>query len=507
MEINSQIIKIEELEKRLNSLNKKIATEAQNVETINKTMETVNQSIDELSADIDKVSLELEEISSGTGTGGSCSCETESKSGEMFNCFDKIVLTKKIWGTNNIRHDRLYFICKPGVWTKIKIKADIFFETSQEQECYTVFSINATGVNTNKIFEEFYTVNGTFSKSIEFEYEFIPTKEDNMVLIYSNPATSTTAIGHGGFTYMEFSIFGMNTMILTRRHDLKIFLTKDNYYITKNLDEGAEYLITPSSNVNLNGTYTKVGNVTPTLSNYQNRFFPYNYMCVPEIIYNSETGKYEFTSTPMFYFAYTYNGSVYLGKENPGETNLTSATTYGPSYTVGHPLSTGVNHFNLGLNYSLQGSYLCYSISNSTTAKKTGRMKFNGANMEGYWVDNCSVFAKDWEDFPGQRPNYYIGINNNAELYFFPAVESTYRVYIGRGCQVNAYMQSDLSINVYYRWLTDVHKKVLKLNEETNMYELQEGEEIFQNAYEIIEGIGNDYFINKLGTWDYVSSV
>lgn len=493
-----QIIKLEELEKRLNSLNKRISSQAENLLTLNTEFGNIETEIENISTTIEDLGKEIENLPTGSEP-----AETPSS---IFSCFDKMVCPTYYEGSNTVRTDRIFFVCKPGVWTKIKVKADIFMKSSKELTGYSVITLNEKGTVNNRIFYETYIYNGEFSKTIEFEYEFIPTKEDNMIQVFVHPGEYEVALGSAGFTNMEIEIYGQNVMILTRKNDFKVFITKDNYYITKNFETGSSYKICPTNNVDLSQGFMVVGELKSSSDSYKSRKSYFNVTAVPQISYNSSLQKYEFSSTPYFYFMFTYNGTIYYGKQNPGASTLASVISYGPTYNAAHPISTGSLPYNVGSCYTYQGCYCYTGVGIEGTQKKSARLKYLGANLEGDWLDNYSVFAKDWEDNIGLRPNCYVATSSLGEIYFFPTVDSDYKILIGKGCQVNAYMQSDLSINVYYRRFGDVFKKVLKLNPETNKYELQDGQEIFSNAYEVIEGYGNDYFINKLGTWEYVKN-
>lgn len=503
MEFSSQMIKLEELEKRLNSLNKKISTETNKLENITSSLETVNNSIEGVSLSVGNLSSSLNELSSEVDNiqsgGGS----------DIYNVFDSIKLKSKRWGIGSVRPDRIFFVCKPYVLTKIKVKAEIFYKTTAAYNAYFRMLLNSTTLTDGIVYEEkFDGLNGTLEKTVEFEYEFYPTQENNMLMFVAHAGTTIYTQGTSGFTNLEVTVFGINVSILTRRMDFRSVITKDFYYLTRNTETSCEYLRAPRNNVSLTTPFVTIGNIKPTeIPVYADRIHPFNFTFVPSATYNSETNKFDIDLTiNRFYCSFSVNSYIYYVYENPPANaySLSVPSQTGFGYTVGHPAYKTSLNYNLGIT-TTNGPCNIYTVVSLPKLYVEQRIKLNEDFVPGLWVDNCAVFAKDWEDHPGERPHCYVATDVFGDVYFFPNHNATYKIYIGKGHQVNAYMQSDLSINIYMRWLNNIHKKILIYNSATGIYELQEGEELIKNALEYLEGYGNDYFINRLGTWEYVN--
>ena len=479
---SQQQIKIEELEKRLNSLSKKLKIESNEIDAINANLTTTSQKINALSTELD----------------------TQD--------FDSWLTYTKRWGINNVRHDRIFFTCKPYVKTKIKIKTDLFFisNSTTALTAYIRICLNTINVTKGKIYEEkFEITEGTLNTTFEFEYDFYPTKVDNTFLLLVNAGTDNYTLGSSGITSYEVTIFGKDVNILTRNNDFKVFLSKDNYYITRNVKDYGEYLIAPVTSVNLSSTFTTIESVIDkTTAQNNDKFLPFSYTCVPNISYDSTTERYEISTIlpPRFYYYYSNANTLYIGQQNPSSGTTHIACTYGYSYTVGPPISTSLYYHNVGSANTTLDCYLSYGVGTATKIE-TKRMKLNGSNVTGMWVENCVVFVKNWEDLPaGEIQPCYVATNSLGEVYFFDGRLATYTLYIGKGSQVNAYMQSDRSINVYMRRKHNVYKKVLLYDSASGVYSVQDGEQEIPNALEYIEGMNGDYFINNLGTWEYHSA-
>ena len=339
--------------------------------------------------------------------------------------------------------------------------------------------------------------------------EFYPTKVDNTFLLLVNAGTDNYTLGSSGITSYEVTIFGKDVNILTRNNEFKVFLSKDNYYITRNVKDYGEYLIAPVTSVNLSSTFTTIESVIDkTTAQNNDKFLPFSYTCVPNISYDSTTERYEISTIlpPRFYYYYSNANTLYIGQQNPSSGTTHIACTYGYSYTVGPPISTSLYYHNVGSANTTLDCYLSYGVGTATKIE-TKRMKLNGSNVTGMWVENCVVFVKNWEDLPaGEIQPCYVATNSLGEVYFFDGRLATYTLYIGKGSQVNAYMQSDRSINVYMRRKHNVYKKVLLYDSASGVYSVQDGEQEIPNALEYIEGMNGDYFINNLGTWEYHSA-
>lgn len=82
----------------------------------------------------------------------------------------------------------------------------------------------------------------------------------------------------------------------------------------------------------------------------------------------------------------------------------------------------------------------------------------------------------------------YILLHNSGKIFFLPEDDATYFIEIGLGNQPNAYMQLDYkTIYVYYHFNNSTYKKELKLNTETNIWELTENVKVYPGVVEVFE--------------------
>ena len=486
MDNTIQTIKIEELEKRLNALNKNIKNDETNLILLSDHISNLAEVISLLRMNVDAL-FKL--------------------SPYFFNYGDIFNFKYKRWGVGSVRPDRIFFVCTPGVKTYIKVTADVFYNLNTSLEPYFRAILNSTSLTEGIIYEENFSNNTNFTKTITFTYSFVPETADNTLMFVAHSGTGDYLQGTSGYNNLKVEIIGYNVAFISRKYDFRLFITKDNYYLTKNLYDKSEFLKVPINQVDLSAPFNLVDNVRPTdIEVYKNRLHHFNVTYVPNIIKNeTETALLIDDSTNRFYFSYSYNSLVLYAKQNPAPNEYSQMVPLnrGITYTVGPPVYVVTTPYNVG---AVSSNYECslstmVSIPNNTSEKE---MLLNNESIPGLWVDNCSVFIKDWEDHVGEGKNCYVATNSLAEIYFFDSDMPTYKIYIGKGHQVSAFMQSNSSINIYYKWLNDIHKKILVYNLETEKYELQDGEEIIENAWEFLEGYGNDYFINKQGTWEYV---
>ena len=482
METNQQIVKIEELEKRLNSVNKSLKTQGLELISINDYFNSINTMLKIFNHKLDSIFF---------------------SHGNNFNYKATYGLPFKVLGTGSVRPPRIYFVCNPNVKVHIKVTGKVRYETYDgASNGYLRMLLNTTSLTENIVHEETFEYNGTFYKNFDFTYEFQPEQEGNNILFVFHCGQSFTNKGISCVEELNVEIYGCNVAFLSRDYSLRVFTTKSNYYITKNLFDSVEYKKFAINSVDLSSQFTTLTNLAPIVETYGKNLNPFNVTYVPNIILDSTNNSFIIndTNNTMFYAAYSYNNYVgYLKLE--ASVNSEIPIEKGFTYTVGHPINLNNKPYNLGIVHSNKECNLFAVISGLTDETS---LKFNNDSDLGIFVENVTVYAKDWEDNFGNRPYCFIVTNENAEIYFLNSINSSYKIYIGKGHQVNAYMQSDLSINVYYRWINNVYKKVLIYNSTSQQYELQSGETVFENAWEYIEGYSNDYFINRLGTWEYV---
>ncbi len=489
MDNSLEIVKLEELEKRLNSLSKTIKSGNSEIVSLSEYVSMIYEMVKLLRLNVDAI------------------FHTDES---FYNYVLKYNISAKTLGAGTVESDRIYFMCTPNVKLLIKVKAELYFENFfSSSDGYFKAFLNTTNQVDGVIYEETYDelpLNTTQTKTIEFTYEFTPTEETNSLLFVVKGLGTLPFFGTSGFNDLEVEIYGYNVIDLTRDNGFKLFTTKTNYYITKNFVDHIEYAKMPIDQVDLLTGFTTLGDFAPGFETSSNPVKVFNGTYVPCVEYNSETDTVSINSEKeMFYICYSYSDQV-----NYLQINLSSGTAnrqnipikLGQSYTIGHPYAKTELPYNIGCVNTCLDSRARFRISTHSTESY---LKYQNSDILDEHIELVSVFAKDWEDNIGNREPCFLAVMKNLDIWLYNSYNATQRLLVAKGHQVNGFMQSDHSINVYYRWHNNVYKKHLLFNSETGKYTHDSNSEVFENAYEVLEGYGDDYFINKLGTWEYVN--
>jgi hypothetical protein len=476
------IIKFEEVEKRIHSLNKKTLNNTENIKSISETTTSLEGQLAVLNDKIDLVSKK-----------------------ETFNTFDRRLIHTRKPGFDIFSLDRIYFLCSKSSMVKLNITLTVRFHSTAEYTATLYHVLNSNNVVNN--FGAFaVTYNGYLEHIFNCEYEFYPRQENNYIFIQLRTGNTNPANARAELVRVNVSAQGRNIIFLNRSNEFKVFVSKNYYYLTKNIISGGSYLLAPSNNVNLFAPFAPIPPlVSEGISLYDNRYLPYNYTYMPNIVYNSTTNKYEIDhSIPFFAFCVVPSSLVASAAANPppATQNVTPVTTKGWTYVVGHPGNNDLTPRNFAIVNS--GNTYLPGLTNSASATSSNVfLRINGVNVTGSWVANVPVFAKNWEDVTN-NPYMCVATDEFGDNYFFPERYTTYTVYVGKGTQLSAYLRTDNSVVVYMRWLDKVYKKLITYNESTLRYELAGTIAEFDDTWEIIEGYTTDYFINRKGTWEYV---
>lgn len=432
--------------------------------------------------------------------------------GETFNSFDKVLIPcgRTGMGKNQI-FSTIFFLCDTSAMCRIKIKTRLTTRTFTSNEFKPIFHFVLD--DDIEIFSKEYTATNDLQEdTIEFTYDFFPTKPNHKIrLKVKNLAVEVK--NHVQVLDTEIEILGRNIVFLNKDRDFKVYLSKDYYYLTKNgITTGYFKKVNVHEKFDITSGYTEfpVLVAQPTNSvTFPYNTYNYNFTYLPYIVYDDATEKFVCDQSDDRYGAassYIASSFVVIASQVP--VNHTNGMKYSASQSdlvsYSHPgngeknarNTAGVFHYATGDNaYQL-------SLSNSiNSAGFVSKCTLNGQRIDKVFVFNTSVFAKDWETNP-DRPYYYIATDECGNNTFFNARAATYSVDVGFGTQVNAFMQSDGSINVYLRVINNITKKVLKLNEATSQYEVV-SEQDMGKGWEYIEGYYDDYFINEFGTWKY----
>lgn len=474
-----------------------IANNTANIQTLTSSVNTINQTVMNHSSNLNTLNKKIDQI--------------KSYYGGTFNVYEKrtIPCGKKTYSTGQI-YTTVFLLCDPSSLCKINFKIRLTAETAATYNPTIQILLNES----ESIFEKIYHLNNeSISDTIEFSYEFYPRQISNRFRI----KVKTTDRIYTDLVQVldtEVEAFGRNLLILNRDRDFKVYITKDYYYLTKNAINTGEYKkVAVGSNFDLTSGFTTFPQlIGPPTIGAPNNIYNFNYQYLPLIEYNSVTDKFSVSQSDDRFAAvnsYTSNGFVCNASQVPvnHSTGFKNASPMADTPSYSHPgvLPNGnidTNMRNTSCSYFYNNYAAAMSLSTNTTGYSNSKIKVNGVVPTGKYVDNTSVFAKDWET-NSHRPYYCIATDENGNNFFFDGKDATYSAPVGFGQQVNAFMQSDGSINVYLRVINNIYKRVLQLDENTNQYKLV-SDELLCPGWEYIEGYYDDYFINEFGTWRYV---
>lgn len=436
---------------------------------------------------------------------------------ETFNCFNikDFAMNLETYGSYE-NFFTCFFTCETTSYVKLKMKFQIEINNNEERTKNLNVILNGNVIDTHS-----YTVNGTLSDTYTVEYTFLPTQKNNNILYKSTETSSTKRYCRVKLVDCFIEICGRNIEILNHQNDLKVYLSQNKYYITKNSGSTATYKILNFGDTDITSDFLPVPrpiyNVDDTLATGADKYtYTYfNYQILPVINFNSTTNKFEINNSDLFLVASTNVGYFVYGtllSAVPKHNSAMQRFTYSAEYSVSSPgAKKSGNEYVIDTSakntYAVKdrGSYYLIFTNGVVDASSTSSytVTLNGNSLPGKWVHNEAVFAKDWETTPN-RKYCCIATNELGENYFFPDLEATYCVYIGEGSQTSAYMQSDGSINVYISHANKIYKYVLTFNSNTNKYELTSSTYL-QDGQAYLEGYSNDYFYKKGETWYYVS--
>lgn len=474
MDENKQKIKLEELEKRVNALAKKINTNA---------------------LDISDINFSLSDL----------------KTNSSYSNFDEYKYMYKRRHPKKVTLEPVFFLCKKNFLTKVKLRVKVLFHGDIEIDgafnlAWDQYSFLGARIDFKK---EFKGITGDYSEIIEFERTFVATQDNYHFKMQITSTAQKANQGNCGIEWYEVRIEGADVEILNRINDFKVFYGKNRYYLTKNEPDGGYYAQMRAINDPLPSTYTKIGKVVPTTSDYANFLEPFNYQYLPRIFYNNTLQCYDVKDNDpgQLYFCSDENYYIYLGKENPLDGSyLPVVGTIAPTYTAAPPVGTHTSSRFTNVASAVAADSLPYYafVSAGGASSNSDNFRLNNKSLIMRCVEVATVAPKNWRFHFSDRPNCYFLVNEKAEIYFANGFTVTSLLYIGKGHQVSAAMAEDKTINVYYTLKRNIYMRTLKYNSTTCEYSLTNTTTITHGATEFIEGMTTDYFIKKEGReWVY----
>ena len=174
---------------------------------------------------------------------------------------------------------------------------------------------------------------------------------------------------------------------------------------------------------------------------------------------------------------------------------LYHTTTTLNSYTK---LIDGVNFAFLGYHWRNSTYCICGTLLNQqvfigdSSVNATDIPTINSVALPSQFITCTPV--EDWGILfrTAYKEIGYILLHNSGKIFFLPEDDATYFIEIGLGNQPTAYIQMDYeTIYVYYHLNNTVYRKELKLNIETNKWELTKNVKVYTGTFEILEAYNN----------------
>lgn len=499
----------------ISSLQNAIQTHAGNISSLQNTVSTNTNNITTLQNTVTSHTSSISSLDGRVETLENANCNSEII--ETINCFDikNFPMNLDTFGTYE-NFFTCFFTCETTSYVKLKLDFEIEINNSEQRAKTFNVLLNGTVIDSHS-----YTVNGIENKTYTVEYTFMPTSQNNNIQYKSTETTTTKRTCHTKLINCHVEICGRNIEILNHENDFKVFLSQNKYYITKNSGSTAEYKILNYGETDITSNYLSVPRpvyaIDDPLANSTDRYNYtfFNYQIYPVINFNSTTNKFEIDSSDLNIATVScvgYNTLKSLMSTVPKHSTGMQRLSYSGEYSISSPgaKKSGDNFVidtSAANTYAVKekgNHYLIFTdgVTNLTSALYY-QVTLNGVLVPGKWVHNEAVFAKDWETTPN-RHYACVATNEFGENYLFTQREATYSLYIGKGSQTSAYMQSDGSINVYLSKANRIYKYVLNFNPISEKYEVASSNYVMDGRG-YLEGYSNDYFYKKGETWYYVS--
>ena len=298
-----------------------------------------------------------------------------------------------------------------------------------------------------------------------------------------------------------FHFKGKNMTILSKNQDVKIGCFNNTYYIY----DGRHY-----NNLRY-GTMAKDALTldTSSLTSVGLESKLYQIYCIPamqrsvttKIISEASTSTY-----PLGFFfptLYMSGNRLTTSKLNSSQTKIMAGGLGAENIinmdTVYYPLSPG-NYVLIGADINGNIKYMYHSNTTYNT------VSFNSENLTNFYdvalVKQNNVLNGD---VAPNEPGFVAWRGDNMNVFYPNILNINYCVEIAPGRNATAYLQQDNSINVYINRGCNVYKYVLKINEETLQYELQNDMEIFKGITkyeELYDGKALVFKMNECEIWE-----
>lgn len=357
----------------------------------------------------------------------------------------------------------IYFFAEKGSKVKIHLKFDIV-NTFLKNFCpiTTTTTIMLDGktikIATN-VFEEPSTT------PFDLEYVFTSNSPSHYIHIIINNGRSVSSFStYTKPDYFIFEIYGTNVQIITRNNDFRVSSSDSKALMTTScIDQYARYSL-QNIDVNLSLNAEKFSTKQLAEWRYPNNIWPFMY-------YNfDEDGNVVHSSEPSFiwsaYKRYDPNRRIFY------KTNLTADETITTTTTIRQVTTNATAVAPTLKNKSQQEAPYVITISegNKIFFYKETNGNCEIKNTGETFVDCAGVWRID--NFSDNVDLLAIITKNDGTNFLFvptfTASNNQTRYELGFGTNVNAYLRSDNSIEVFMRVGKNTKKLILKKDENNN---------------------------------------
>ena len=455
---NRQDFQIDQNEQNINRLRKQTKALSDNIDTLSQSALVSQTDISSIKTDLATAKSDIEQLKSSGST-------TEEKV-ELLS-YDIIKVVDNTYCDAYWEPMRIYFFAEKGSKVKIHLKFDIV-NTFLKNFCpiTTTTTIMLDGktikIATN-VFEE--------PSTAPFDLEYVFTSNSPSHCIHIKIDNGRSASSFSTYTkpdFFIFEIYGTNVQIITRNNDFRVSSSDSKALITTScIDQYARYSL---QNIDANLSLNSEMFLTKQLAEwrYPNNIWPFMY-------YNFDAdGNVVHSAEPSFiwsaYKRYDPRRRIFYKINLTADETITTTTTLRQVTTNATAVAPTLK------NKSLQEAPYVITISedNKVFFYKETNGNCEIQNTDEIFVDCAGVWRID-NFSENVDPMAIITKNDGTNFLFIPTFSvsnNQTRYELGFGTNVNAYLRSDNSIEVFMRVGKNTKKLILKTDETDNHYKV-----------------------------------
>lgn len=351
------------------------------------------------------------------------------------------------------------FICSPDE----EIECTITFKFYCEVTPSGPFDLNVEILLNDNLIESVpFVVKNRFDETGSVNLKFKVDKPSNYFrfnLAHNSPYSCV-------FRVADFVVTkSKNFMFLSRDTTWTVCVYGHTYYIVHNLQDWNYYYITNAQEFSFDNPKKAM------------IYTGANMTCMPKVAYRSTNGLTVTENQVVLCYQDEMFGGVAVSDPTYGTLSTCEITAYGFAPTF---FKEGVNGMYVPGLSGVINEKLGYWSAQRAASGYFIPYTLNGEELPaGIWVENTPVTKTFVEGFDAITFKGSVAVREDSECFFFPHIHSTYFVPLGKGRWVNSFLQDNGDINVYLGRYRYVVKKILRINPQTNQYEVVASEKIY----------------------------